>query len=228
MTRSKGWGITARSYGGLFYSKLMRFYDGQIFGLMQDQLKDSVLVDAGAGRCNLGFELLKATEGRALAFAIENNPGMIKRIKKYKKTNSVMFRNLEIITKDMYSGIISQIGMRFPYDILLFKRSLYGTDLQIKKVLQEAYEYLKPDGAIFIIHPEKDQKLFDDDGFGRIALDHWAKRQFNKLGSLVKNHQRKPMHREELEQLCHEALPNVPIEFLPNSRPAYNFLMIRK
>lgn len=224
---SKGWSISANlSYGGLFYSKLMRYYDGYILGMFKDIIKGSIVFDVGAGNANFGFEAIKA--GAKEVFVIENNPKMIQRIQEKKRT-SLQFENLHIVEEDMYSRVISYLASKNNQPgIVHFKRCLYKKVELVEKVLTESYNILEEKGRIFIIHPTSDKRLYWDDGFGSIAFDHVAKWYYNKLGNLLKNHERISYTEDELEKICKSACPTGNVEILPNSRPAYNFVSIEK
>jgi len=224
--KSKVWSLSAElSYGGLFYSKLMRYYDGYILGMTGGIIKGSTVFEVGAGAANFGFEAIKAGAGKVIV--IENNLRMVRKIER-KKNCDEKYQRIEIVTKDMYSGVISEQAVESKPKIIHFKRCLYGSVSEVKKVLRESYDALEKDGFIFIIHPEKGNRLYDDDGFGKIAIDHFLKRHINKLGVLFENHSYVRYSQRELEEICRDACPIVDIKFLPNSRPAYHFVAIKK
>ena len=220
-----GWSLVSGTCGGLFYSKLMRFIDGYLLGMTRTILPDSVVFDAGAGNGNFGIEAAKA--GAKLVCTIENNPKMIEKI----NSTRLLLPNpdrVRVIERNFYDGVISELAKENRPRIIHFRRCLYREDDAIINVLKESYDALLPGGYIFVIQAERDNRLFDDDGFGRVALDHVLKRATFSFNSWFKDHHHRRFSREELEHLCLSACPFSEIEHLPKSRPAYHFIAMKK
>lgn len=224
-----GWSLVSGSYGGLFYSKLMRYYDGLILGKLGCVLRDSIVFDIGAGNGNFGFEAVKS--GARLVYMIENSPGMIKQINKKKRflPNIGIFPDrVQVFERNFYDGFISEISKENRPMVIHFRRCLYGNDNSIVKVLSESYDSLLHGGYLFVIQAERDNRLFDDDGFGRIAFDHVMKRTTFWFNDFFKSHNHRRFSRGELENICLKSCPVAEVEFLPSSRPAYHVVVIRK
>ena len=235
------WNIPASlSYGGIFYSKLMRYYDGFMLGKADEAgfLPGAVVYDIGAGRANYAFEAIKC--GARAAYVIETSDKHVEHIERRKARiirraeiikkglhlDADIFANIHVIQEDMYGDVVTDLALEQRPDIIHFKRCLY--DERIKSLLTKAYEALNPGGIMYIVHPEKDKRLYIDDGDGGFAFDHWAKWEVNRIGDLSKRHLHINYARKKLEEIVDKACPKSFIRFLPASRPAYHFMIVRK
>ena len=221
-----GWYLSALLYE-LSYSKLMHDIDGYTIGFLAqaEKLKDSRILDVGAGTGNIDFKLLEA--GASEIVAVENNAAMVHRIKSKTASRPNYNGKIKVIEEDMYSGVIGNTGNCKKFDVELFRRCLYGSEEKVAGVLREGFEQLNDNGIIFIVHPEADKKKYFDNGFGGTAWSHVLKWHISNIGSktAIEYHR---YNVDKLEGICKEACPGSKVQVYTPIRPAYNILSVTK
>ncbi|MFT4304000.1 MAG: class I SAM-dependent methyltransferase [Candidatus Woesearchaeota archaeon] len=221
-----GWSLSASFYDEISYSKLMHDIDGYTNGFLagSGKLKDSIVLDFGAGTGNMGFKLVEA--GAKKVIAIENDPIMLKILHSKRKKKEKYQERIDVIEKSMYDGIFDDIkNQRF--DVQLFRRCLYGTEENVRHLLSESFNNLNENGIMFIVHPEADSTKYFSDGFGGIAISHVLKWYISNLGKMLGMEYNR-YTQNQLEIICKESCPDSQIDNYPAIRPAYNILTISK
>lgn len=221
-----GWYLSALLYE-LSYSKLMHDIDGYTIGFLAqaEKLKNSRILDVGAGTGNIDFKLLEA--GASEIVAIENNPAMVHKIKSKTALNPDYSERIKVIEKDMYSGVIENIGNCKKFDVELFRRCLYSSEEKVVEVLKEGFKQLNDNGIMFIVHPEANKRKYFDNGFGGVALSHVLKWYISNIGSKTAIEYNR-YNVDKLEKMCKEACPGSKVQAYTPIRPAYNILSITK
>jgi len=221
-----GWSVSSLAYR-LCYSKLMHEIDGFTIGSLDrtNKLKGSRILNVGAGEGTIDIKLARA--GAQEIVAIENNKFMQRQILGKCKTDP-QYNIISVVDVDMYSGVVGKLATEKLFDVILFRRCLYGTTEQTVNLLREAYSGLTENGEIFIVHPEADKKKYFSNERGGIALGHMAKWHISNIGATIRGLDYQRFTTEELEELCIEACPSGKVEMHVPTRPAYNIATITK
>lgn len=115
-----------------------------LFGMIQEEIKDSTVLDLFSGSGNLAIESL--SEGARVAYAIDNNGVAIKVIKENIK--EIGIENLKVFKMDYEKALLILKEEKISFDVI-FLDPPYKTDY-IKRSIEliEEYNLLKDNGIV--------------------------------------------------------------------------------
>ena len=128
-----------------------------LFGIIQEKIKNSTILDLFSGSGNLGIEAL--SEGAKFAYLVDCNYEAIKVINK--NIEKIGLEDVKVIKSD-YEKALLQFNNNIVFDII-FLDPPYKTDYIEKSItLIEKYNLLKEDGIIICESDSKDKIIYSN------------------------------------------------------------------
>lgn len=230
-TRRVRWGISALFYRFSFV-RIAHQVDEDLFSYLAEFTQGAVVADCG---CGPGVTAQKFLErGAAEIFAVDLAPGMLRQAAS-RLENEVKEGQVKLVRRsfdDWFSHDLPRLDGRRPlFDIILFKRSLYNKRERAIPLLRSALGFLKSEGVLAIIHPEKSLLKYC---FGpglmpqRHTLYHLFNRTWSSLGSRLGIGEYTVHSRDELLQLAQEAAGGLQVQVIPSRQQSYNLISITR
>ncbi|MBR2828425.1 MAG: 16S rRNA (guanine(966)-N(2))-methyltransferase RsmD [Bacilli bacterium] len=134
-----------------------------LFGMIQEKIKDSIILDLFSGSGNLAIESL--SEGARVAYAVDKNGIATKTIKENIK--EIGIENLNVYKMDYEKALLYLKEEKISFDVI-FLDPPYKTDY-IKKSIEiiEEYNLLKEDG-IMVCESDRLEKIEFSEKFMKI------------------------------------------------------------
>ena len=115
-----------------------------LFGMIQEKVENSIILDLFSGSGNLGIESL--SEGGKYSYLVDSSYEAIKTINK--NINNIGIKNIEVIKSDYEKALLNFKNNNINFDII-FLDPPYKTNYIEKSIkLIEEYNLLKRDGLI--------------------------------------------------------------------------------
>lgn len=228
--RHLSWYVSALLYR-LSYIQLAHQLDDDLFRYLGEQVSGSVVADCG---CGPGVVVEKFLERAARqVFAIDGNPPMIRQVHE-RLAQPIADGRVIPVLRHFDSELFSDLRRSYlggaGFDILLFKRSLYGRPEEALPVLQAASNNLNPGGVLALVHGERSVRRYAF-GPGMRWRSYTAYHLFNRLISLIGRRlglgEYTLYTQDELIELARRAAPDKMVETIPSGQQAYNLVAIR-
>lgn len=129
-----------------------------LFSMIQNNIKDSIILDLFSGSGNLGIEAL--SEGAKYAYLVDNNKKAITTINK--NISQIGIRNCDVLMMDYKKALEYFYNEKITFDVI-FLDPPYKTDY-IEKTLKIIIEYelLKEDGIIICESDDLNKIIYTD------------------------------------------------------------------
>lgn len=230
-TRRVRWGISSLFYR-FSYVRIAHQVDEDLFAYLADITDGAVVADCGCGPGVTAQKFLD--QGAAHVFAVDLAPGMLRqaaiRLEAPLKAGQV-----ELVRRsfdDWFGHDLPRHDGRGPiFDIILFKRSLYNTRERAVPLLRKALKFLKPEGVLAIIHPEKSLlKYCFGPGLApqRHTLYHLLNRTWSSVGAIMGIGEYTVHSQAELLKLARKAAGALSVQAIPTRQQSYNLIAITK
>ncbi len=225
------WGISSFFYR-FTYVRIAHQVDEDLFSYLADSTDGAVVADCGCGPGVTAAKFLE--QGAARVFAVDLAPGMLRqaaiRLEEPLKAGQV-----ELVHRrfgDWFGSDLPRLNGRGPiFDIILFKRSLYNTRERAIPLVRKALTFLKPEGVLAIIHPEKSLLKYC---FGpglrpqRHTPYHLLNRTWSSVGTIMGIGEYTVRSQAEMLQLAREAAGGLQVQVIPTRQQSYNLIAITK
>lgn len=224
------WAVSAALYR-YSYLEIAHRVDDDLFAYLGADLTGAVAVDCGCGPGVVVAKLLDHGAGRV--FAVDANASMLRQVRDRLpdavEDGRVVLVNRVVDTRLFPELSVTHAGGR-GYDLVLFKRSLYGRPEATLATLRAAVAGLAPGGAVAIVHPAAAVRHYAF-GAGWQPARHTAYHLFNRLASRIGvwlgAGEYNVYDEAELVALARAAAGDRPVELLPTAQRAFVMVAVR-
>ena len=223
------WNISSRFYR-YSYIGLARQLDDELFEFLGSRVEGGVVVDCGCGPGLVTECFVKRGAGQVIA--IDENPAMLRQTRS-RLTAAIDSGQVTLVHSDFYDWFTSNLHQRFQlgdaFDVILFKRSLYLTRQRALRLIQTAATYLKPNGVLAVVHPDRSLLRY---AFGPglrlmpYTPFHLFNRVVSQLGARLRIGEYSLYTPPELLGLAREAANGREVDKIPSGQRAYNLVAI--
>lgn len=225
------WDISSLFYRFTF-NQVAHQVDEDLFSYLADSADGAVVADCGCGPGVTAEKFLD--KGAARVFAVDLAPGMLRQAA-VRLEEPVMAGQVELVHKSFDAWFASDLPhlheQRQIFDIILFKRSLYNARERAIPLVRTALTFLKPEGVLAIIHPEKSLLKYCF-GAGLRPQRHTPYHLFNRVWSLVGTllgiGEYTLYSQAELLLLARDAAGGMKVHVVPTHQQSFNLIAITK
>ena len=221
------WFLSAMFYR-YSYIRIAHQVDEDLFVFLGDRVRGAVVADCG---CGPGIVVEKfVRRGAAKVLAVDVNAAMLnqarRRLAAYLANGQVETLHMSF-APESFAEILAHACGQAGLDIVLFKRSLYVRPEQAKRILAMVCRYLRPNGVLAVIHPERAWQHY---AFGpglkveSYTPYHLFNRGVSRLADWCGIGQYTVYDRAELQSLVQAALPTFQVISIPSRQVAYNLV----
>ncbi len=210
-----GWKLSSLLYARAG-EKVSKEFDLQLIGILGPKLEGAVIADCGCGPGVTAGRLVDAGAGKVIAIdAVEN---MLRQVPRHPRIVRVQATIEEGTLRRVGKNVIPDGA-----DLVLFKRSLYHRGEQAVRILQDAWELLRPGGRIVVALPHRNIARY---AFGRprrirsFTLYHLFNRFISRVADFLNIHSYRTSSFRELASMLRRAVPEAqPRPLLPPRLP---------
>jgi SAM-dependent methyltransferase len=227
--RSLSWRVSAVLYK-YSYIKIARQLDDDLFAFLGDNTQGMIVADCGCGPGRTIDEFL--SRGAKRVFAIDGNLSMLRQVKNLLPEAVISGKVIPFHSRfnpKMFLHILERHPDYDGFDLILFKRSLYGPSVQSIALLKASISSLNQGGMVVVIHPERSLRKY---AFGTrlkvepYTLYHLVNRFSSVLGQKLRLGDYQIYFKEDLIALMRIAASGNSIEVIPSKQSAYNLVVI--
>jgi SAM-dependent methyltransferase len=213
------------------YLRIAHQLDEDLFAYLGELVQGAVVADCGCGPGIVAEKFLQ--HGAAKVFAIDVNTGMLTQAQD-RLAAAIAEKRVEIVHAPfqpvLFSSLVNQQDGRKPFNIMLFKRSLYHQRAQAVEILRAAGAQMAPGGVLALVHPARSLTRYafsQARGFTPYTLYHLFNRLISRLSVRVGMSSYTLYHRDELFELLQSAVPGWRVEWIPSQQTAYHLIAAR-
>lgn len=217
--RQWAWRVSAMGYRWADL-RVARIADADLFAYVGGRLPGSRVADCGCGPGLLSEKL--ACRGVSYLMAIDGNSSMVRqagvRLAPFIESGVV-----EVVHRLIDPTFFN--GLQAPFDLIIFKRSLYASRQESISILKAAAGTLGPRGAVVVVHPERSLRRYafgDPHRIRRHTVFHLVNRLISVMAVWLGISEYRTYSATELVNLLVDAVPEGRIDIVPITQQAYN------
>jgi SAM-dependent methyltransferase len=229
------WDVSARVYEWA-YIQVAHQTDVDLLSYLGERVVGATVADCGCGPGVVSEKFLRA--GAATVVAIDSNAGMIEkareRLSAFQCGRSDGTEAKVVLRHRSHEGdALRQLAQEAlggcPFDIVLFKRSLYMPRERAVYTLRQAATALRPQGVIVVVHPERTLHRYafaPPFGITRYTPFHLFNRAISRVAERCGAEEYTLYSRSDLLGLLREAVPGAVVEAIPSQQRPYNLAVL--
>ena len=224
------WLISAPFYR-FTYLRIAHQLDEDLFAYLGELVQGAVVADCGCGPGIVAEKFLQ--HGAAKVFAIDVNTSMLAQAQDRLAT-AIAEKQVELVHASFQPLLFSSLADRQkkskPFNIILFKRSLYHQRAQAVEILRAAGAQLASGGVLALVHPARSLTRYAFShayGFTPYTLYHLFNRLISRLAVRVGISSYTLYSRDELFELLQSAVSGCNVEWIPSQQTAYHLIAAR-
>jgi SAM-dependent methyltransferase len=224
------WPLSAPFYR-FTYLRIAHQLDEDLFAYLGDLVQGAVVADCGCGPGIVAEKFLQ--HGAASVFAIDVNASMLAQAQN-RLAAAIAEKQVELVHATfqpvLFSSLADQQKRRKPFNIILFKRSLYHQRAQAVKILRAAGAQIAPGGVLALVHPARSLARYAFSqayGFTPYTIYHLFNRLISRLAVRVGISSYTLYRQDELFELLQSVVPSWNVEWIPSQQSAYHLIAAR-
>jgi SAM-dependent methyltransferase len=210
------------------YLRIAHQLDEDLFTHLGELVQGAVVADCGCGPGIVSEKFLQ--HGAAKVFAIDVNTSMLAQAQD-RLAAAIAEKRVELVHAPfqplLFSSLADQQKGHKPFNIILFKRSLYHKQAQAVEILHAASAQIASGGVLALVHPARSLARYAFSqayGFTPYTLYHLFNRLISRLAVRVGISSYTLYGRDELFELLQSAVPGWSVEWIPSQQTAYHLI----